>query len=169
MHTDAIISVHGETTVNEILFQCAVFDVGLSDRYVREFGLSEYSCMVFCGMYNSILLLVERLSDARVHETFTRVCALIRKTATDFPMAGLILQGVAAIAWSLKFAIPPDALPYLENLGSKKDDLRDIPLAFAIPDTALVRSMLTESGDEGSADLAEMGKLLARWSAFTID
>ncbi len=168
VHAETLIESGRRATAHDLLIHCVRTDAAVSRRYIDTFGLSEYTCMVLCGMYNAVLILVEKLGDATVHDVFVQVCSMLRLTATDFPMASLILQGVMAMAWSLKVAIPARALPYLQNLGSQKDALRDIPLAFAIPETVVVRSMLANHGDD-AADLAEMGRLLSKWSDLTID
>ncbi|KAJ3498502.1 hypothetical protein NLG97_g1076 [Lecanicillium saksenae] len=155
-------------TAGDLLTECAIRDTKLSRQYIQQYGLLEYSCMTLCGIYNAILILVERLDDKALHSVFTETCAMIRRTAADFPMARFILQGIMAIAWSLDLAIPARALPYLQNLGMGKEELVDIPLAFAIPETVVVRSLLTYDND-GADDLKEMGSLLSKWSSLTID
>ena len=124
--------------------------------------------MTLCGLYNAILILVESLGDVQVHDAFTEACMMIRKTAYDFPMAKFILQGVLALAWSLNVAVPARAVPCFQNLGAGKEELRDIPLAFVLPQTESVRHLLGQE-EEAPEGLIEMGMLLSKWSVLSIE
>ncbi|KAM5346953.1 hypothetical protein ACJ41O_009958 [Fusarium nematophilum] len=67
-------------------------------------------------------------------------------------------------------AVPPPAGQYLENLGVGKEDLRDIPLAFALPPAASVRQFLSVEEEEGGSGIGiEMGLLLSKWSALSVE
>jgi hypothetical protein len=172
LHPATIFDEASSATARDVLVQCAVTDANLSRRWIQQYTLEEYSCMTLCGIYNAALILVGFLGDGdpRVHATFVQVCMMMRQTASDFPMARFILQGLLALAWSLDVAVPARALPYLQGLGSGKEELRDLPLAFAHPQTEAIRHLL--GGEDGGADtkaLAEMGTLLSKWSAMCID
>lgn len=65
--------------------------------------------------------------------------------------------------------IPPIAAQYLENLGTGKEDLRDIPLALALPQADVVRDLLADDASDAQQFGGEMGALLSKWSALSID
>ncbi|PHH93301.1 hypothetical protein CDD83_8000 [Cordyceps sp. RAO-2017] len=168
LHRATVIDLNSGIEAGEVLVQCAITDVTLSRRYIQQFTLAEYSCMALCGLYNAVLILVESLGDVRKHGTFVDACRMMRLTACDFPMARFILQGILAIAWSLNVAVPARAFPYLQSLDGGKEELRDIPMAFALPQADTIRSLLAEDGEEAGS-LVEMGALLSKWSTLSIE
>ncbi|KAG5987782.1 hypothetical protein E4U43_004946, partial [Claviceps pusilla] len=137
-------------------------------RFVRVYTLRDYACVNICGAYNSILILVFHMADPAVHALFAKASRLILHTGGDFPMSRFILHGIKAMSWSLKVALPPEARPYYEDLGSRKESFRDIPISFALPEQNHVRRMLTDSSvRRGKAE--DMGTLLSKWSAMSIE
>ncbi|KAK5991212.1 Notoamide biosynthesis transcriptional activator notL'-like protein [Cladobotryum mycophilum] len=174
LHPDTVFDQ--QAVAKNICIEAAQIDVTLMERYAENFTLAEYSCMAACGAYNAAMTLVSHLgTDARTHAIFSRACALLHKLAADYPMARFILHGIKALAWSLGVAVPVLAQPYLEDLGSGREELRDIPLAFALPQVAEVRKLLLDSsGDVGQDDgldktEIEMGVLLSKWSSMSIE
>lgn len=148
----------------------AVVDVDNMEAFVAKYTLREYSCMNLCGSYNSLLVMAFNLDDASVHKDFARACRLIHLSVQDFPMARFILQGIKALAWSTGMALPEAAKPFFENLGDSKDSLRDVPVAFALPEMTDMRRLLTDSeGDPAARRARDMGTLLSRWSTLSVD
>lgn len=139
------------------------------ERYVECFSLQEYSCVALSGIYNSLLILVSHLHNPESHEGFVTACRLMRQTASDFPVARFILQGVRALAWTLKMPLPDAAIPLLKNLGGEKESWRDIPIAFVLPQADAIRELLADDSDGISELGGEMGTLLSKWSALSID
>lgn len=158
-----------EMSVKDLCIQYATSDANNMKKYVDKFSLSTYSCMVLCGAYNALLTLSSHLYDPKTHMPFMIACVVIHATANDFPMARFILQGVKALCWTLKMPIPSLAAQYLENLGTGKESLRDIPLAFALPQVDAVRELLSDDDSDAQQLSGEMGVLLSRWSALSVD
>ncbi|KAH6647133.1 putative C6 transcription factor [Truncatella angustata] len=159
----------GKSSVKDLCIQYAISDLANMKKYVNNFSLNAYSCMVCCGAYNGLLTLSSHLYDRKTHIPFTTACAIIRATARDFPMARFILQAIKALCWTLKMPILPAAMQYLENLGAGKESLRDVPLAFALPQADAVRELLSDDDSDGQQLCSEMGVLLSKWSSLSIE
>ncbi|KAK7409390.1 hypothetical protein QQX98_008452 [Neonectria punicea] len=125
------------SSVKDLCIHYADIDTKVVEQYIRTFSLQDYSVMVLCGLYNAVLTVVPYLDDPRTHSVFFRATLMLRWTARDFPMARFILLGAKALAWTLKAQVPAEALPHLENLGPGKDELKDIPVALALPPTEM--------------------------------
>lgn len=157
------------TTVRSMLFQLANNSALLSKRFVDTFSLREYTCMTLCGMYNSLLILVEQLDDPKTHPVFIDICMMIRQTAKDFPMAHYILQAIFALACQLDLPIPARAVAYIQESDKKREQLEDLPIGFIIPQTENMKALLLTTRDEGENDaIIDMGHLLAKWSRMSI-
>lgn len=124
-----------------------------------------------CCANNISLAMVPLLDDARIHGAFARACRLIDAAARDFPIATYVLQAIQALAWTLKVKIPAAAAPYLEStadpLGEK--DLRDLAVALRIPYLDTAGNVAPRYGRDGAAQGAELGILLSRWSAMSLE
>ena len=156
----------------DYLLQCATRDVELSKRWIKKYTLADYASMNLWGLYNSVLILTDVLTKPTFHNDFVDACMMIREMSSDFPMAKFILQGVQAMAWSLNVAVPARAIPYLQNPGCGKEELHDLPLDFALPQTDTRRKMLgqgEEGGEELSSDRVGMGVLLSKWSEMLLE
>lgn len=168
LHADLVLP--GQThSVKDLCISHCRLDTEAMERYVGSWSLKEYSCMAICGNNNTALTLVPLLSDRRTHGMFTRVCFILRWTARDFPMSRYILQGLEALAWSLKQQIPSSALAYFTDLGSGKEDLRDVPVAFMIPRYDEMQEVLSDDGADSSQVAGQLGVLLAKWSALSLE
>lgn len=152
----------------DICIQAACADITLVEKYIEHFSLSEYSCMVVCGIYTAVMTLVSHLEDDTTHGVFSQACRMLRRMARDHRMASFVLQGVKALAWSLELPLPALAQPFLEDFGSGKEELRDIPLAFALPQAAAVRKIFSGVAEDDLEGI-ELGDLLSRWSTLSID
>jgi hypothetical protein len=112
------------------------------------------------------------LDDDRTHDMFARACKVIEASARDFPISTYVLQGIQALAWATKVKIPAAAAGYLEG-GAAGDafgerELRDLPVALRIPYLDAAGNAAPGEGGEVAAQGAELGVLLARWSAMSI-
>jgi hypothetical protein len=139
------------------------------ESYVRKWRFKDYSSMAVCGFYNPSLTLTSMLQDPRSHDLFTRACFALRQTARDYPMSRFILQGLQALAWSLKQPIPPSAQRWIDSVGSQKDELRDVPMGFVIPQYDEIRQLLSDDEHDSSQIGSELGTLISKWSAMTIE
>ena len=157
------------STVKDLCLQLGGIDIETIEQYVKRFSLRDYSCMVLCGLYNTLFTVATYLNDPTTHQLFAKACLFMRQTAPDFPMAGFILQAVRAFAWATKMPIPTIAEPSFEGLGITKEELLDVPLAFTLPKTDAVRKLLCNGGDESRKMGVEMGRLLSKWGALSIE
>ena len=132
----------------------------------------EYTYTVVCCTNNVALALVPVLDDSRTHDMFARACQIIEASARDFPISTYVLQGIQALAWAMKVKIPQAAAPYLEGTSDTfgEGELRDLPVALRIPylDAAGNVAPREGGGSDVAAHGAELGVLLARWSALSI-
>ncbi|PFH61397.1 hypothetical protein XA68_17449 [Ophiocordyceps unilateralis] len=167
LHSRTMFDQARNALASDLLIERAMADAELVKKFLGQFKPVEYSCMTLCGLYNAILILVEYLEDARVPHCFVEVCIMIRRTVRDFPMARFILQGVMAMAWSLDVAVPARSLPYLQGLGAGNEEPADTSLAFALPPIEAMRNLLREDGEVEA--LVEMGQLLEKWNAMSIE
>ena len=167
LHRDTVFQ--GTSTAKDLCIEYSDRDTRTIELYAQQFSLKNYSCMVCCGVYNTALTVTSYLDDVKTHHIFARACRILRWIASDFPMARYILQGIKAMAWSLEVPIPSGATSFLEELGAGKDELRDVPLAFALPQSGTMRKLLADEGDDSSQMGVEMGLLLSKWSTLSID
>jgi hypothetical protein len=135
------------------------------EKYITLWPLEDYSNLVIAGVYATSMTLVSLLHDRNVHEIFGRACAILYYTAQHFPLCRYILEGLKALAWSLKLTLPPKVLQYIENVGLARENYRDIPLAFAIPQHDSIRGILSGGDDDLAETSTQLGGLLSKWSA----
>jgi hypothetical protein len=159
----------GTTSVRSLLIRHCTVDTELMEQYVKYWPLKEYSPMANLAFYSITLTLVSILYDPRAQDLFTRSCCLMRFTARDLPVARYIFQALKALAWTLKQTIPQSALQYFENLGPGKDELKDIPVGYIIPQQDEIRELLSDDGKDSGRIAVELGTLLAKWSALSVE
>jgi hypothetical protein len=124
--------------------------------------------MIVNALYNTAWTLVCLLYDPNTHELFTRTCFLLRWTARDIPVSDYVLQGLKALAWSLKQRIPQTALPYLDPAGATPVDTTDVPMALALPQHREIQEILSDDDSDSSNMGEELGSLLSKWSAMSV-
>ena len=139
------------------------------EQYFREWRFADYSPMAVCGFYNPSLTLASMLDDTRSHDLFTRACFMLHQTSRDYPMSKMILQGLQALAWSLKQTIPPAALRCIASVNAPKEDLQDVPLGFIIPQHDEVLLLLAADDKESAQIGAQLGALITKWSRQSIE
>ncbi|KAG5981442.1 hypothetical protein E4U55_002946 [Claviceps digitariae] len=157
---DPLTEIEPGLTAKALCLTYCKVDIDNMERFVCVYTLRDYAY---------ILTLVFHMADPTVHSLFAKASRLILRTGGDFPMSRFILQGIKAMSWSLKVALPPEARPYYENLGSRKELFRDIPISFALPEQNHVRSMLMDSSAAQRGRAEDMGTLLSKWSAMSIE
>lgn len=144
--------------------------VELLDQYVQTWPLVEYTYTVVCCTNSVALALVPVLDDTRTHDMFARACGIIDASARDFPISTYVLQGIRALAWAMKVNIPPAAAPYLETTSEAlgEQELRDLPVALRIPYLDAAGNVMLGDQNDVTAQGAELGVLLSRWSAMSL-
>ncbi|RNJ60217.1 hypothetical protein D7B24_009249 [Verticillium nonalfalfae] len=158
-----------DLTVKDICLGLAYTDTTYMMRYIKEYTLRDYSCVVLCGLYNALFTMAPYLGDPTIHQLFAETSYLMRQTARDFPMSSFILQAIKAFAWTSSLPLPIAAAPYFEDLGMTKQELQDLPLGFALPKTNEIRDIFMREGQELSGVAVDMGKLLSRWCTLSLD
>jgi hypothetical protein len=115
--------------------------------------------------------MVALLDDPRTHDGFARACKIIDASARDFPISTYTLQGIQALAWVLKVKIPAPAVTYLENTNEAvgEKELRDLPVALRIPYLDAGGNLARQDGRDVTAQGAELGVLLSKWSAMSLE
>ncbi|KAM5362707.1 hypothetical protein ACJA88_013903 [Fusarium oxysporum] len=158
------------TTAKTHCIQLAGIDADIVAQYIQHFSIRDYSCMALCGLYNSVGTVAAYLDDPAARSTFVKASMMLRQIGRDFPMAIFILQGIQAMAWASGFALPTEASQFFKELGSGKEELLDMPIAFTLPSVASVRQLLSaDSGDNNLEMGIEIGLLLSRWSSLSVD
>ncbi|KAM4062338.1 fungal zn(2)-Cys(6) binuclear cluster domain-containing protein [Hirsutella rhossiliensis] len=84
--------------------------------------------------YTCTIMLIDLLdgNSPAVVETFSRSCQIIHE-ATDFPLSGLLLEGLAAVANHMGVQLPPDVAPFLDDIEVVRPKLEGAPLGFVVP------------------------------------
>lgn len=83
-------------------------------------------------------------------------------------MAGFILQGISALAWALKMRVPSKAESFIKKVKPEAEELRDILIAFALPQVEAVRALFVDDKADSGPLAVEMVSLLSKWSALYI-
>ncbi|KAJ6439385.1 hypothetical protein O9K51_07270 [Purpureocillium lavendulum] len=117
--------------------------------------------------YTCTIFLVDLIhgESPEVVETFSRGCQIFHE-ATDFPLAGLLLDGLAAVADHMGVQLPSDVAPYFGDLKVTRPELVDVPLGFVVPFRG--RHAQSDGQDIGwDTELTglELGDLLGRRTA----
>lgn len=168
LHRDVIFN-HQCDTARELLIHHCRAAVDLLDQYVSLWPLVEYSYTVVCSINNVALALVPALDDSRTHDAFVRACRIVDASARDFPISTYVLQGIQALAWAVEARIPAAAAAYLDGASEAFADreLGDLPVALRIPYLDAAGNVAPGKGQGAAAQGAELGVLLARWSAMS--
>ncbi|KAF5018796.1 hypothetical protein F66182_9214 [Fusarium sp. NRRL 66182] len=157
-------------SAKRLCIQLAGIDTGIVEQYIESFTLRDYSCMACCGLYNSIITLAAHLDDPAARIVFVKASMMLRCIERDYPMAKYILQGIQAMAWAMGFELPTESRQYFKALGTGKEELQDMPLGFTLPSAGSVRELLSaDDENDGSQMGIEMGLLLSKWSALSVE
>ncbi|KAH6973694.1 putative C6 transcription factor [Ilyonectria sp. MPI-CAGE-AT-0026] len=155
--------------VRDLCIKYADIDTRIITEHIRAFPMQDYSCMTLSGLFNAVLAIVPHLDDPKSHAIFFKATLILRWSVRDFPMSRFTLLGIKALAWTLKIGVPPESAPHFENLMTGKEDLKDIPLAIALPPVEAVRKFLSVEDGECGGPGIEMGLLLSKWSTLSIE
>jgi len=131
--------------------------------------------MFFTGIWNVTTTLIPLLPTHDVsphrsqpHQTqqeatdlFTRACALIPILERDYPIVWPVMQGVLALACKTGKVVSSEARDYFEGMTQRRENLKDLPIAFALP----VQDRLLEvGGEEGEGRFGvDLAELLQDW------
>lgn len=159
-------------TVTDLLLQHCKNDLEVSETYAK-FWPPELSGYFSNGLYNTIMTLASLLHEPRSHDLFARACSLERSAARQFPLVRFILKGIHALVLSLGQEIPPAAKWCFENLEFTGDDLKDVPVSYALPLHEDMRKSLLTNGKESEGDEdretgVQMGALISRWNGMSM-
>jgi hypothetical protein len=159
-------------SVTDLLLQHCKNDLEVSEAYAKLWP-PELSSYFSNGLYNTIITLASLLHEPRSHDLFTRACALERSAARHFPLVRFILKGTHALVLSLGQEIPPAAKWCFENLDFNADDLKDVPVSYALPlQEQMRKSLLTDGEDSYDHEHREMGvqmgALISKWNGMSM-
>ncbi|KAF7554129.1 hypothetical protein G7Z17_g3135 [Cylindrodendrum hubeiense] len=153
----------------DLCIKYADIDTRVIEEYIKAYPLRDYSCMTLSGLFNAALTIVPYLDDPITHALFFKATLILRWSVSDFPMSRFTLLGIKALAWTLKVPLPAESLPHFQNLSHGNEELKDIPLALALPPIEAVRTFLLMDADEYGAPGIEMGALISKWSTLSIE
>ncbi|KAK7722163.1 hypothetical protein SLS64_000696 [Diaporthe eres] len=159
-------------SVTDVLLKHCKDDLEVSETYTK-FWSPELSGYFSNGLYNTIMTLASLLHEPRSHDLFARACGLERSAARHFPLVRFILKGIHALVSSLGQEIPPAARWCFENLEFNVDDLKDVPVSYALPlHEHMRKSLLTNGEDSDGVEDREMGvqmgALISRWNGMSM-
>ena len=159
-------------SVTDLLLQHCRNDLEVSETYTR-FWSPELSGYFSNGLYNTIITLASLLHEPRSHDLFARACGLERNASRHFALVKFILKGIHALVLSLGQDIPPAAKWCFENLEFNGDDLKDVPVSYALPlHEQMRKSLLTIGAESDGVDDREMGvqmgALISRWNGMSM-
>ncbi|KAI3394728.1 hypothetical protein diail_2257 [Diaporthe ilicicola] len=161
-------------TVTDLLLQHCKNDLEVSEAYTRLWS-PEFSGFCFNGLYNIIITLASMLHDSRSHSLFAHACSLERSAVRHFPLVRFILKGAHALVLSLGQEVPPAAKWCFEDLDFTVDDLKDVPVSYALPLHEDMRKLLLTNGaGPGAADGRDMGMqmqlgmLISKWNGMSV-
>lgn len=158
--------------MTDLLLQHCKNDLEVSEVYT-SFWPPELSGYFTNGLYNTIITLASLLHEPRSHDLFARACSLERSAARHFPLVRLILKGIHTLVLSLGQDIPPAAKWCFENLEFTGDDLKDVPVSYALPLHEQMRKSLLTTGEETESVEdremgVQMGALISRWNGMSM-
>lgn len=104
-------------------------------HFVRYPSDRQSSLAALYFAYTCTIILIDLLdgNSPAVVETFSRGCRIFYE-ATDLPLAGLLLEGLAAAADHIGVQLPPDVAPYFDDVEvARRPERGDVPLGFVVP------------------------------------
>jgi hypothetical protein len=119
----------GTLSVKELSIQHCRDEVELADHFLKRFPADG---LIGRGQFIVLSTLVPFLTDVRTHGCFTAGCQILRFGTTTLPVMKMFLQGIGALARSLKQVIPTSARQYFEGLVQDYD-VKDLPTSFVLP------------------------------------
>lgn len=157
-----------------MLIQHCKNDLEVLEAYTGLYS-PESSGFFFNGLYNIITTLASLLHEPRSHNLFARACGLERSAVHHFPIVKFVLKGAHALVLSLGQDIPPSAKWCFENLEFTEDDLKDVPVSFALPLQEEMRRLLLTNGegaytaeDRDMGAQIQLGALLSKWNGMSM-
>ncbi|KAI1424240.1 putative C6 transcription factor [Xylaria sp. FL1777] len=163
LHPDFVLDETDGTTVKDTMLKNCELDIELMENYFARWTTGEFSTMAFVGPLNSGMALLPLLPQEAASQLFPRICRLMRNLSTRMPIAKYVLKGWEAALWSRKIEIPGPAKPYFENLGTRTEELLDIPTSLLVTHVPKFEDVLSEEWDDG-----KLGFLLQKWSEMSI-
>ena len=182
------------TNAKTLMIRICAVDAEVLDLYYQRWGLTEYSTMIFTGMWSITCTLLSMLDGprpirirpdddismiSRVPDLFTRGCAYMERLARDMPSVRLVMQGLFAMAVKTERTIPPAAMRYFEGIQDNREQLKDVPVTTVLPVLPVIEEIqgagLREDdesfgSDDGSGvKEGELTGLLESWSALSLD
>ncbi len=129
----------------------------------RGFVGALYICYV-AGIY-----LVGNLNrEPASREPFTEVCRRCFIMSRNWPLGTAVLKGLRALSLQLKVQLPEESLPYFEEAPLIVHGADDVPISYVIPQQDEMTELLSDDGTDTTSVGVELGKIIAKWSAFSI-
>lgn len=182
------------TTAKTLMIRICAVDAEVLDLYYQRWGLTEYSPMIFTGMWSITCTLISMLDGlrptlihpdddismtSRVPDLFIRGCAYMERLSRDMPSVRLVMQGLLAVAEKSGRTIPPDARRYFEGFEENRTQLRDVPVTTVLPVLPVIEEIqgpailededLSGPDDGSGVKEGELAGLLESWSEFSLD
>lgn len=117
----------------------------------------------------TLVTMIKRHLDSR--ELFVRVCRSLHRVAKYWPAACAILRGVQVVSQQLRVVLPQEADELCTNANKMLDlsQSPDIPISWAIPRHEDLVELLSDHGADSEPASVELGNLIRRWTAMSID
>jgi len=142
--------------------------VDAKEHYRRIYARSHYSFITMAPLYDSAMTLIHLLRHPGTHDLFTRNCRLIYEHITDFTFAKLLLQALVPLAAKLSVDLPEASLEYFEGLGGPSNDGTDVAISYVLPQLLGTGEHEGEDSDGEDGDGLQLGQLLTKWNAMSL-
>lgn len=112
------------------------------------------------ALYNCAITLIFLTHEQSSYDLFDRTCSMLLRLVEDFPVANLLLRGLRIIIEHLRLPLPSSATLYHHNMTRPADELRDVPISFAIP----LHMWVSRDGMDSDQAGLEFGEAATNWS-----
>ena len=156
-------------TVKSLLMEYCRAEARLGGRFLKHWPVAGHG-VIGRGQFLSLASLVPFLDDEDIHPLFALSCHSLHFCTRVVPALRTLLGAIEALAWRMNKKIPLLARSYFQKL-ERVADVRDLPTSFVLPPLKDLTASADEdqNGNDSGKAGHEISKLIAKWSALTVD
>lgn len=140
-------------------------DTSIMERAMAERFFTEWSVVVVCGVFNSLLFLVPLLEDPQAQSIFVRSCVITHALSRQLPILRVTLRAVLAMTSGR--SIPTAVEPIFKSLSESEELVRDVPTAYQLPHSEEIRKLLQDDNADTTGVGVDLSLVIAAWSAIS--